>query len=245
MTDGIGEIKDAVSGPPRSVLVEARRTLCSPPQLTTKERRELLRQGRGDAKRRLTYVSEEGELVSPFNEMMIQEANSQIAAVWLKCDGIMFDLRVFLEHERTRRETLYGRLTELYGERDAVLSAIRNATFDGDAGASDYLVSKRKAKRERDARARFDEEEATLRKSIRGIAVSMAAAAEDYRDAEDIGTTHEGIVRQEYLRKLSIYLYGASRYVRVAPEMVNDGSLSNGPRRRHDERFAGYDPDLS
>ena len=90
--------------------MEARRTLCSPPELTLRERRELLRQGRSDAKRRLTYVTEEGELVSPFNEVLIQEANSRIMAVWLKCNGIMFDLRRFLEQERSRRKASQERL---------------------------------------------------------------------------------------------------------------------------------------
>lgn len=225
----------------RQALAEARHVLGRAPRIGRREQVELFRQGRTDAKSGVAYVDEENRLRAPYLEVLAQNTNAQIVSSWNECNGRMFKIRRTLEKGRASRSINLRRLEELFGQREEELSIVRSLRRDGDETASDYLVEKRVRHREALARESYDREEETIRAEIRRIELSVIGALEDYRDASDIGMMHEEMIRREYLRRLAIYIHGASRYIKVDAAMVNDSALSDEARKSHIEEFGDYD----
>lgn len=225
----------------RAALADARRSLTQAPRIPWRERSRLLRQGRADAKSGVAYVDEGDGLRAPFLETLAQDANADITASWNECNGLMFRIRSSMEEARARRTVCLRNLEELFGQREQKLASVRGMRRDGDESVSDYLANKRMQRREELARDAFDKQEDALRAEIRRIEVNVVSDLERYRDAADIGMIHEEIIRREYLRRLAIYVHGASRYIKVTPEMVNDAALSDEARLRHIREFGEYD----
>ncbi len=223
----------------RDDLRDARRVLCDPAGLSFFERMNLWWHGVRDARKGMAYIDETGKFRSVFIEKLERDCNAKIIAEWQECDGRMIDVESCLRQELRRRDLLSNRLTMILGKREEALDRVRSQVHAGDACASEYLAQKRQRRREDEAVSGFDVEQERIANEISSLDIRILPLLQDYRNAEDIARIHELAIRNDYLRRVAVYAYGASRYVKVTPAMIDDSSLTSAPAEKHEELFRG------
>lgn len=208
-----------------------------PSGLSQFTRHKLYRQGKRDARKGLVYINKYGEITSPYCEALIQSANRRIEMVWAQCNDESFEADVNLKKINIKIKTIDKQLADATIRRDEDLEVVRNRHYDGDDQVSEHLAQRRQANREKPVQDRFARETNALNSemdAIQGRAIPYRYAT---TRAKEHARSNEQLVRIDYLWRLSEYAYGASNYIKVTPEMINDTALTNTPRENYEKVF--------
>ena len=212
-------------------------SLTWPAGLSEKERLSLFRRGKKDARHGLVGINEYGAIASPFCETLVQAANQRIELEWMNCINRSFEAQVYLRQIETQIESLNQRLEEATIRKDEALDAIRKRHFDGDDVVSDHLSTRRQQRREKPILDRFDQESKAINDALNSAEYDTIPYRYLLSRAEESARSREQLVRADYLWKLSVYAYGASNYLKITPDMVNDSALTDEPREKFEKLF--------
>lgn len=211
--------------------------LAWPAGLSAKERLSLFRRGKKDARKGLVYINEYGELTSPFCETLVQNANRRIELEWTRCNERSFDAQTRIDQAKLMIDEINEKLKEETILRDEALDEIRGHHFVGDDAVSEHLSQRRQQNREKPIINRFEREKSRLNDELLAAESGIIPFRYVLKKAEESARSREQLVRADYLWRLSVYAYGASNYVKVTPNMINDSALSGEPRRNHERIF--------
>lgn len=212
-----------------------RRELFFPRGLSVLTRMHLWMRGYLDAGRGSVHLSQ-GQVTSPYCRKLAQQADLRINVEWQDCNGEMFRLRPLLEKAIQDRDEVAHSL-EALSEKKASKMQDASIRSEGDAAMSEHMAMKRKRRRQALVEAEFASREAHLRSILSREQAAVSSILAQYQDAEDIATTHERIVRMEYLAKLSCYSRGASRKMAIELAHVNDAALTTVPKKENEALF--------
>ena len=214
-----------------------RQTLAWPAGLSSRDRISLFRRGKKDARRGLVYINEYGEITSAYCESLVQLANERIELEWMNCNKKSFDAITKMRQIEVRIKTIDKQLVDATARRDESLEIIRNHHYDGDDHVSEHLTMRRQQNREKPAIQRFEQTSRTLNSELESIEAQIIPCRYAVSQAKEEARCAEQLVRADYLWRLSVYAYGASNYIKITPDMINDSALTKAPRENHERIF--------
>ena len=208
-----------------------------PKGISVKERTRIFRKGKNDARHGLVQINEFNEFISPFFEELVHQANQRIALTWMECEEKASQLCISIETVRQSVANVDRKLRDLGLEEREAVDRVENMHYDGDDAVSAHMAERRRFHRIRPIQERYERErEALLNERFR-IAQEAISYQYELRQAREVAQSHEQLIRADYLWRLSIYAYGASAYVRITPDMVNDAALSQEPHERYERTY--------
>ena len=222
-----------------------RRSLAWPAGLSVRDRLKLYRLGKKDARHGIVYINEYGEITSPYCESLVQAANKRIEIEWIECNKKSFETISRLRQIEIRSESIDKLLVEATVRRDEDLETVRSLHYDGDDHVSVHLAKRRQQNREYPVVKRFEQTSSALNSELESIEAQIIPCRYAMSQAEEHARSHEQLVRADYLWRLSVYAYGASNYIKVTPDMINDSALTNAPRENHERIFSSIGADSS
>lgn len=214
-------------------------SLAWPSGLSKKDRMTLFRQGKRDARHGLVGINEYGEIVSPYCEGLVQSANRRIAVEWMNCDKYSLSAKACIDQIELKVEELNRQLKEATVRRDEALDVIARRRYGGDEAVSEHLALRRRLNREKPVLEAFERESQAINAELLEVETEAIPHRYVLSQAEEAAMSHEQLVRTDYLWRLSVYAYGASNYIKITPDMINDSALSGEPRERHEAVFSG------
>ncbi len=215
-------------------------SLAWPSGLSEKERVMLFRRGKKDARHRLVSVNEYGEIVSPYCETLVQSANQRIELEWINCNEESFEARAYIEQVECKTEALNEKLRDAALRRDEALDFVRGRHYDGDDYVSEHLSNRRQQNREKPILEKYENESAAINAELSSVRLEAIPYHYTLRKAEETARSREQLVRADYLWRLSVYAYGASNYIKITPDMINDSALSSAPSEEHERIFGSH-----
>lgn len=219
--------------------------LAWPAGLSERERLSLFRRGKKDARHGLVGINEYGEIASPYCEALVQAANKRIEYEWINCNDTSFEARSHIEQAELKIEDINKRLQEATLRRDEALDVVKSRHFDGDDVVSEHLSQRRQQNREKPILDRFEKENRLLNDELKSVELEIIPYRYAITKAEETARSREQLVRADYLWRLSVYAYGASNYIKVTPDMINDSALSAEPREKHEKIFGSFARDAA
>lgn len=215
-----------------------RNELFFPRTLGIATRTVLWLRGYFDARMGKVQLAEGGYVSSPYCKLLVDRADLRINAEWQECNGAMFEIKPDLENAIRERDELSRQISALPRERDLAMDEAE-IVHEGDMKVSAHLSERRHNRRLALVEQKFEALEARLQAMRNEADARVSNLLSEYQDCRDIASTHERVVRIDYLARLSAYTRGASRRLRISSKFINDLALTTEPREENNRFFLG------
>lgn len=216
-----------------------------PSGLSLRERISLYKYGKKDGYKQIAGEDKYHELTSPFCEMLIYSANCRIEQEWKECDESLFQIAKNYKIVKEKIKKFNQQIQEAHEHRDRALASLKQIHYDGDDVVSEHLANRRKQVRKNRVIEAYDNEVSSINEQIELLESERIPFILSFTQIEKNARSNERIFRAHFLWRLSVYAYGASNYIKITPDMINDNQLTSEPRKMHDKIFHDIKKDIN